>query len=279
MLGEIEAEIVGMQYHKAKIQPSEQVNLERHSKNAYDRRAIRVENGLFEPVGYLPRKMASWLAPLIDSEKIRLDGYVPQSHVRNDDESKGRCPLVLTVFQTKKGRSLLEKGEPKSGLEALHQVILQTYHNAERYRNPEMILAVAKGLQRLEKENLLPETRLLLALLPRLAHEARMLQGMRATVQFRELLRTLTIGQPAHHHNLTFFPLLWPEHHQACFRLLSTAIEAGEAVVEEINESGSVPNLAVTNKAQCPLLILRARSSSGPNRTGSSTSPSWWPRV
>ena len=77
-LGEIETEIVGMQYHKAKILPGEQVNLERESKNAHDRRAIRVENGHFEPVGYLPRKMASWLAPLIDSGQIHLDGYVPQ---------------------------------------------------------------------------------------------------------------------------------------------------------------------------------------------------------
>ncbi len=44
-LGEIETEIVGMQYHKAKIQPGEQVKLERDSKNARDRRAIRVETG------------------------------------------------------------------------------------------------------------------------------------------------------------------------------------------------------------------------------------------
>ena len=83
----------------------------------------------------------------------------------------------------------------------------------------------------------------------------RVSQGMRTTVKFRELLSTLTIGQPAHHHNLTFFPLLWPETHEPSYTLLSTAIEAGEAVVEEVNESGSVPNLAVTNKCERPLLI------------------------
>ena len=55
-----------MQHHKAKIHPGEQINLEREPKNAHDRRAIRVENGRFEPVGYLPKNMASWLAPLID---------------------------------------------------------------------------------------------------------------------------------------------------------------------------------------------------------------------
>ena len=58
-----------MQYHKARIHPGEQVNVERESKNARDRRAIRVENGHFEPVGYLPRKITSWLAPLIDERQ------------------------------------------------------------------------------------------------------------------------------------------------------------------------------------------------------------------
>ena len=62
LLGEIETQIVGMQCHKARIHPGEQINTERESKNTHDRRAIRVENGHFEPVGYLPKSMASWLA-------------------------------------------------------------------------------------------------------------------------------------------------------------------------------------------------------------------------
>ena len=246
-LGEIETEIVGTQFHKAN--PSEQVNLERESKNAHDRRAIRVENGHFEPLGYLPKKMASWLAPLIDGGQIHLDGYVPQ--VATEEPSSR--PVVLMIFQGEK--NLLERTEPKNELEVLHQTVLQAYQNAQGYRNPELILGLAKGLRPLEKQELLPETRLLLALLPRIAQEVRASHGMRTTVKFRELLSTLTIGQPSHHHNLTFFPLLWPETHAPSYTLLSTAIEAGEAVVEEVNESGSVPNLAVTNKCKRPLLI------------------------
>jgi hypothetical protein len=250
-LGEIKAEIVGMRYHKAKLHPGEQVNLEREAENSHDRRAILVENGHGEPVGYLPRKIISWLAPLIDSEQIHLDGYVPQVC----EESSSRCPMVLMVFLCEKGRRLLDKTQPRNVLESLHQTILQAYENAQKYHNPELILGLAKRLQPMEKEELLPETRLLLALLPGMAHEVRVSQGMQTTVKFRELLTTLTIGQPTHHHNLTFFPLLWPETHEPSYKLLSTAIEAGEAVVEEVNESGSVPNLAVTNKAKRPLLI------------------------
>jgi hypothetical protein len=247
-LGEIKAEIVGQH---ATVHPGEQVNVERTSKPVHDKRAIRVENGHCEPLGYLPRKIASWLAPLIDSEQIHLDGYVPEV----SQESSNRCPVVLMVFLCDKGRCLLDKTQPRNELESLHQTILQAYENAQKYHNPELVVGLAKRLQPMEKQELLPETRLLLALLPGMAHEVRVSQGMQTTVKFRELLSTLTIGPPAHHHNLTFFPLLWPEAHEPSYKLLSTAIEAGEAVVEEVNESGSVPNLSVTNKAKRPLLI------------------------
>ncbi len=50
LLGEIEAEIVAVQYHTAGIRAGEQINVERESNNTHDRRAIRVENGHFEPV-------------------------------------------------------------------------------------------------------------------------------------------------------------------------------------------------------------------------------------
>ncbi len=253
-LGEIETEIVGMQHHKARVLPGEQVNLERESKNAQDRHAIRVENGHCELVGYLPKKTASWLAPLIDSGQIHLDGYVPQGSGETSEEPS-RCLVNLMVFQCEKGQHFLEKAEPTNELEALHQTVLQAYQSTRGYRTPELILELAKGLRPLEKQELLPETRLLLALLPRMAHELRMSQAMWTTAKFRELLNTLTIGQPTHHHNLTFFPLLWPETHKPSYTLLSTAIERGEAVVEEINESGSVPNLGVTNRCKRPLLI------------------------
>ncbi len=253
-LGEIETEIVGMQYHEARILPGEQVNLERESTNTQDRRAIRVENGRCEPVGYLPKKMASWLAPLIDSGQIHLDGYVPKDSGETGEEPS-RFVVNLMVFQCEKGHHFLEKAEPKTELEALHQTVLQAYRSTQDCCTPESILGLAERLQPLEKQELLPETRLLLALLPRMAHELRMSQAVRTTARFLELLNTLTIGQPTHHHNLTFFPLLWPENREPSYTLLSTAIEAGEAVVEEVNDAGSVPNLAVTNRCKRPLLI------------------------
>ena len=92
---------------RPRYDPGEQINLEREPKNTHDRRAIRVENGHFEPVGYLPKSMASWLAPLIDKGKIHLDGYVPKESKDTGEETSR--PVNLMVFQGKKGRRLLEK--------------------------------------------------------------------------------------------------------------------------------------------------------------------------
>ena len=81
-------------------------------------------------------------------------------------------------------------------------------------------------------------------------------QGKSGTAtQPNGLFTELCIGKPMHHQNLTIFPLSWAHPHEAPYVLLGTAIEAGQAVVEEVSESGSVPNLAVTNKADRPLLI------------------------
>ena len=80
-------------------------------------------------------------------------------------------------------------------------------------------------------------------------------QGGPGVATQRDLFTGLCIGKPLYHHNLTIFPLSWAHPHDAPYILLGTAIEVGQAVVEEVNEAGSVPNLVVTNKAGQPLLI------------------------
>ena len=77
LLGEINAQVVGIQQHDAVVQPGEQVNLEREPENVHDKTTIRVENRHFQSAGHLPQDIAARVAPLIDTGKIRLDGYVP----------------------------------------------------------------------------------------------------------------------------------------------------------------------------------------------------------
>jgi hypothetical protein len=80
-------------------------------------------------------------------------------------------------------------------------------------------------------------------------------QARAGTVQAGGLFAGLRLGKALHHKNLTVFPLSWAQPHEPTYILLSRAIDSGQAVVEEVSESGSVPNLAVTNKADRPLLI------------------------
>jgi hypothetical protein len=69
------------------------------------------------------------------------------------------------------------------------------------------------------------------------------------------LFADLCVGKPLHHHNRTMFPLSWKHPHDPPYMLLASAIESGQAGVEEVSEAGSVPHLAVTNKADRPVLI------------------------
>jgi len=255
LLGEIETRIVGMQYYETAVAPGEQVNLEREPENSHDAHAIRVENGLFEPVGHISRRMCSWLAPLVDSGKVRIDGRVPDHAPDSKDREPSTSPLALSIFLCKKGKGLLAKREVHTKLDALHDVVRRTYEEVQSYANADLILELAEGLRPLARQELLPETRLLLALMPGVAREARANKAVEAMAAMQELLGTITIGEPLHHHNLTVFPLSWPKSQEPPYVLLGRAIERGEATVEEVDEEGDVPNLGVTNNGQRPILI------------------------
>ena len=74
-------------------------------------------------------------------------------------------------------------------------------------------------------------------------------------------LDKVEVGEGRHFRNLTVFPLLVGEEAEGTdavkprYELLSDAIEAGAASVEEVDEAGSVPFLAVANKAAIPVLV------------------------
>ncbi len=82
----------------------------------------------------------------------------------------------------------------------------------------------------------------------------------------RDWLGALEVGEGAHHRNLTVFPL-FPKGAKGAmetadsskesdrYLLIDDAIEAGQAVVEEVSEGGSVPLLAVSSTAIKPILI------------------------
>jgi hypothetical protein len=177
LLGEIETEIAGIQHHEAVVHPGEQVSLEREPENTDGKNTIRVENLSFQPAGYLPQNVVSWLAPLMDAGKIRVDGYVPQAAAVDWRVATQAYPLRLAVFLTPRGHDLLEKADAHNRQEALHQVVLHVHQGVQEYSDPKLILEIAEGLRPLEEQDLLPETRLLLALLPGIAKQLRATRG------------------------------------------------------------------------------------------------------
>ena len=75
--------------------------------------------------------------------------------------------------------------------------------------------------------------------------------------QVQEWLGKVEVGEGLHHQNLTLFPLYRPGEEPVFerYRLLSDAVEAKEAKVEEVSEGGDVPFLGVTNDGGTPILI------------------------
>jgi hypothetical protein len=69
-------------------------------------------------------------------------------------------------------------------------------------------------------------------------------------------LPTLRVGQPLRHQSLSVFPLFADAESDVDYRLADEAIAEKSLVVEEINESGSVPELLVENKGDLRVLFL-----------------------
>lgn len=71
-----------------------------------------------------------------------------------------------------------------------------------------------------------------------------------------DFLSSIRPGEPQVHENLKVYPLHINNGHSRGYRTLNEAMEASEIVVEEISESGSVPNLSVHNSGTLPVLIV-----------------------
>jgi len=75
----------------------------------------------------------------------------------------------------------------------------------------------------------------------------------------------IQVGDPIHHENLTIFPIFssGPTADEVDYLLSDEAVGAGCVTVEEINESGSVPTLMVTNSGDQRVLFLEGEELRG----------------
>jgi hypothetical protein len=127
LLGEIATTFLRLSPRQAGIAFREQVNLEVDATHSVAHPAIRVENGRFEPIGYLPDELAQWLAPLLQAGKIRVEGYCASVLPEDPAGQKQSSSLVLSIFLCKSAVGLLDKPIAKGELGALHERAYRAY--------------------------------------------------------------------------------------------------------------------------------------------------------
>jgi hypothetical protein len=71
------------------------------------------------------------------------------------------------------------------------------------------------------------------------------------------------VANAVSHEALTVFPMFAPARDEVNYLLSPTAIAEGAVIVEEVNEAGSVRNLVVHNRAECPVLFLEGEELRG----------------
>lgn len=74
---------------------------------------------------------------------------------------------------------------------------------------------------------------------------------------------SVRVGTPVTHDKLTVFPLYLEAPAAPSYRLADEALADGSAVVEEVTEGGSVPNLAVDNKSETLVLFVEGQELRG----------------
>jgi hypothetical protein len=73
---------------------------------------------------------------------------------------------------------------------------------------------------------------------------------------FGDYLKTLSLGEPEAHKNMTVFPVFTTNPQRNGYALLDEAVKTGKFRITEVTEEGSVPNLKVVNDLDSDVLIL-----------------------
>lgn len=251
-LGEVPLKIVGTQYCDVSVRPGEVVHFEREHQNQHDANAIRVDNDDFAPVGHLPRREARWIAPLLDSGRLVIDGRVPEE----GEAGRYDAPLLLSLYLTPMGAGALKPFDRcTTEPEALHEVVLGAYERSAKWTSRGQIIGVARTLAQALGRDALPESFLMIRLFQIRARELAWKQRRASVKKIHESIRSLRVGKGSHFGGLTLFPLFGDNGHDADYLLLSEAIEQNLVVVTETSDEGSVPELKVESRCDRPILI------------------------
>lgn len=229
--------------------------------------SIQVRNECQEPLGQLTRQVSDWLTPLLQANAVHVEGCIPAAATATARSAR-RVPLVLTVYSSARGQSLLEQTTGKGTAQALHDIVRRAYQHLQGVREPSAVEKLILSLRPLRRRALLPKTRLLLALLPGVIKEQQSAWRVRSMAEFRRRLQTVQLGDPLHWRGISLYPLAWPDRCSSPYTLFSEALARREALVEGASDQSSEPGVVVVNRAPRPTLICRGERliGAGPDR-------------
>lgn len=247
-LGCIRRQIAGIQHHPVALNTGDGLHLIREPENAYDANAIRLETDDCVMAGYLPRRDAEWLAPLIDANRIHLAGEAVkmQAHGRE----RLYCELAVDLFD----EAIVHPPTPQNSREANHAAVAQTYAQLDAYENPQLIDQLRERFRAIIPDPL-PETRLLLALFFDKAEQARRRSGDGARAGLENTLSGLTLGEAISSNGFSVIPLMREAASSSNILLLKQAMDEKRIRVKEVSASGDVQTISVENLSHEPVLI------------------------
>ena len=158
ILGTFRRHIAGKDYRPHDVKDGDGLHFVREPQNEYDSNAVRIENDECDLVGYIPRTEAKWIAPLLDEDRIQIDGKAVLVNFGH------RRPQVYAEISVSlMDESILESRIPQSSQDVSHQMVVQIFKQLDEYEDADLVLEMRNRLRQ-TLSNPLPETQLLLAL-------------------------------------------------------------------------------------------------------------------
>ncbi|RMG37461.1 MAG: hypothetical protein D6725_08810 [Planctomycetota bacterium] len=255
-LGTITVPLAGVRHHRAKGAAGERPRVVREPDNPHDANAMRVTNAEGEPIGYVPREDASFLAPLADGEVVtcQAEALDMAPDPRRNRRSK-RLAVRLRIGQGPNVSELFAPPLPDQSPQALvHQLVLRTFRDLPGGEIGRRAVEAAQAAAAAFGERIPAATRLLARLLQSRLEFRQREQARLHAAALAERCRTLQLGQPVRHGEIVFVPVLGPRKCAIDHELIDEAVRCKHAVVGEVASGPTVNRVHVRNVADKPIL-------------------------
>jgi hypothetical protein len=171
-LGQLNTHIAADVLPNPPLQPGQSILWKREPATTLEENAICVQTEAIAELGFLPRYITFWLAPLLDEGKIAMQGKIAPTIKLADVAATGKIPITLHIFMTEAGADILAPNRnPENGRDTSHEIIRRVYDQLLDFYSSEKVLDVWNELMKFADNRIKPESHLLLALFPNRARD------------------------------------------------------------------------------------------------------------